>query len=427
MKNYILTVLIIVFSFTVVGQERDINVNPFNTSSLKYHELELLRNYYVRFLEKERFYQIETVANVKYSGIYNVLMIMEQEMLLLLEGKHKRLLTVIRNNELEYFLKRNERTYLIGYMYDSAPYRFAEKRYMDKFNRAMLNYVMFNEYRLKKQVSENRKLSKSEVLFLHFYIDLLIHYNDPCNKRNEHKVLDSAKELVKRYPYNKFSMIAKKYKQFEYSFSDWSLGVNSPIGIETPISKELNKYSSTMFRFPIVALGLEVGFKQLLFYSDFSFNIHTLNTSISQVNEEKNRDFGFLYSNFGFAYRFKLNDRIEIQPYISRRFLASAYNIEYHDDYYLNPTKYESEDVSPEIYHLPYRSSSLSYGVSLEFGFGKETFCDRPFSRGYHRFQIGFSSLELFHKDRHITGSTMIFQYSIGYRLQRRKGMAWYE
>lgn len=378
------------------------------------------------WFDKERKNMVEKFRNSEFDSIYHrayifnkergkvynyrLLMIMEKELLLFIQGEYKQFLKEIEKNERMYFEQRNNRTYIIGFRFQRPPHDFAENSFLDEFNRTLLSYLEFNSHKLTEAI-KNADLKNDERNFLLYYLHLNIHYLDMCNGRNKEALYDYTADFIKRFKYSRYSSLVEKYTPYRTDMSNW--GIEWSMGLVGGYflrDGTLSDHSSNfMTAFP---MGFALNYNDLFVkfqgsYASFQFEYDGLenwgiNTSFFGVNGQ---------INLGYLFHIP-NTKLTVSPFIGTNgFYVEGYMSE----------KSEKEDKETESFS--WRSRSRIIGVNFDINFHESEAClkNKRQSRAFHRFQIGYSSFSANIGKSLFESDTIFVQYMFGFQTQREK------
>lgn len=402
--------------------EMDSTALQYNTHT---KSVPLLRHELTHYIQESRFDELEIKTETLTKKNRYILMVMEKEMLLLFSNELKDLLELIIQNEQSYYSKRNNRTFLIGYMYDIPKYA-AEKHYLDRLSKAFLNYLALNDYTYKARIAESN-LSEEEKLFLYFYIDLLIHYSELCSKHYENNVLDSGAELAKKYPNSRYTNLAKKYKRYEYSVSDWGWNINVPvISTEIPLKKDMYETIKPMFNFPFTTIGMGMSYKNFALEVEGGLATAKEEAVLTLDERDVTKSLESYRSSLILGYRFHINENFTLMPFIGRRHLSMQTRRDDHD--YNEMNDLEDSDPEKKYHKFNFSSRSWYYGLAFDFNGNQSEYyeCGKRISRDYHRLTIGLTKFDVPLGKSHVSGNMLVFQYTWGFHFQNRKGIARY-
>ena len=361
----------------------------------------------------ERMNQVQLIFDKRYDEIqftssrsnetttpYNLLLVSEQEVVMLLKGEYDKLLLKIKEHEEKLFNRRNNRTYLIGRRFKVKPYEYAERSFSDEFNKALLNHLRFQVEEITNKIN-NSSLSEEDKQFLIYFMYLNIYYSDMCSSHLNQQALQKAYSFSKNYPSSKYLDFIKKYSSYEHSISDWGFDISIPsLGASVPLGGTGSEYFKPSWNY--VGIGLGIHYKRMFLNYEISFLVSSVKKSIVDGYKHLSISFSGRSTRYYIGYPFYLNDNWTIAPILgfdNRRTLG-VIELE------------ENHEVKKLIYH---DENALMAGLNIEYKFAGEDICEGDRAGGlYHRFQLGVSSINAPFGTKLISSKTFIIQYSIG-------------
>ena len=405
-----------------IFSQKDSTILSSSYSVHQQFEISDIRTSYVSYAYRGEFDKIELSAYKPDKTELNVLLLMEKEMLLLFKKDYDNLLKTFMENEEKYYKKRNNRTFIFGYIYDNTPLANDEHFYKDSLNTAFYNYLTLNSHTYKYDIN-NSYLTDEEKQFLNFYIDLLIYYGDECLQHYEDNVLESGRKLVKIHPDSPYSKVAKKYKRYDYSISDWGWQASIPIiTSEFPLNGETYKTMGPPVNIPY-PLSLDLGWNYKNYLLQVEGGMAFTYERAVLTNNEKDENYGipmFRGAVIG-GYSFHLGDKYTITPFVGRRNLFMTIRRPDHGH-----NEFKAEDAPSKYYRFKFSSRNWMYGVMFDFNLNNSYECNNRISRDFHRITLGMSHIDVPLGNTHINSSMLLIKYAFGIQYQRRKGMARY-
>ncbi len=422
MKNYFtyfVALLVVVISFSgiaVAQQSRFLNSKDepiYGGKSWFTSERQRMLN---KFHQKEydSIYQRAHIYSALHNDVreFRLLMIMEKELLLLIQGDYKQLLHEIEKNELLYFSQRNNRTYIIGYRFRRPPHTFAEDSFLDPFNRALLTYLELNAHQIKMAI-KNAGLRNDEMNFLLYYLHLNIHYLDTCNERNKEILYDYTEEFMKRFKYSKYASMVEKYTPYRTGRSSWgsefTIGLMGGYFIGPGTFKE---HASTFLTYLPIGFGVN--------YNNFYANIQGSWSSFKFDYDglEKHNMYSPFFGGNGMAtvgYTFHVpNSNVTISPFVGTNRFAFIGMVSEKEEF-------AKEDATASSF--TWRSRAPIYGVNIDLNFSDRRLCNtvQRESRAFHRFQLGVSSFSASKGADLFEGNIFFIQYVVGFQSQNQR------
>lgn len=356
---------------------------------------------------------------------YNLLLIMEFEVLEILKGNFNKAITLILNNEKDYFNKnkktrygersrnRPNRTHLMGHRFEQPPFIFAERLFGDKLNKALLGQMEVKADKVKQEISTS-KLSEIEKSFLYYYIDLSIYYRDRCIGREQERVFESAEYLIENYSDSPFASFAQKYTTTHYSTSNWGREWSyMAYGRFTLLEDDSRSYSRGLNTY--TGLGYGWNYKNIFIKGAISnismklekevFNDYQIQPQNSDVNYFK----GVFYQLYA-GYSFHFGNRFTISPYVGKKWAR------------LN-NRLAPKDQSNDSIDVRFDISDYMAGITIDVNFFSHQLCGetkRKF-RHYQRINIGVSRIDAVISSHRFSSPMLFFQYSFGFQLNRNR------
>jgi hypothetical protein len=395
-KRMLMGLLLVFVPFELISQrtsfERQRKAQIALLENGKYNEMET----------KNRWYSWET----RTTQGYNILMIMEQEMLLLLKQEYERLLPLIKLHEEELFRSRNNRTYLIGYRFQRAPFEYAEKSYHDEFNQSMINHLKHNEQKIINEIKA-AKLIEEDEYFLIYFLHLNMYYGDVCMEYFEDKMLASAHALAEKFPSSKYLPFIKKYSRYKKATANWGRDISYIVGgFSTPVNGNYGDHFSTSGNF--LGIGYGMNFRNVFAKFEISFSETKVHTPLFEGYKHLwNKTFGGSATRFYLGYSFHFNDVVTLSPFVGYDNRRTSGKIEL-----LTNTSVQK--------YLEHNQNSLMLGLNIDLNAINDFRCsgDRV-RRVYHRFQLGVSSVNVPFGSKHLSSNMFFMQYSFGFNRQR--------
>ena len=319
---------------------------------------------------------------------YNLLMVWEQELMLLINGDYKKLINDIEVNERKYYHSRNNRTNLIGFRFHEPPYLYAEQQKGDKFNKAILNYLELNRKQIEIDISHS-KLSEEEKSFLIFYLQLSIFYNEECQDRNQDLLGDKAKKFMNKFSDSEYARIVKKYASFKAYQSDWTLGYNAtPTGIGVAHTKNEGSHLGTVTNF--FHLGVSTSYKNFFIQASGGLSGMSIEDNNIYSNYDLHTDNIGFSGDLTLGYNFHASDFSHtISPFIGIMGTSLTSSI-------IKPGYMPEEHSLSEfkVGELKMNNRAPYIGINFDFNRNLSTFCygENLRSRTYNRFQIGVTN-----------------------------------
>ncbi len=337
---------------------------------------------------------------------YNILMITEQEMLLLLRKDYERLLHLIKVHEEELFRSRNNRTYLIGYRFQRPPFEYAEQSFHDEFNRTMINHLKHNEQKIVDEIKA-ADLPEEDEYFLIYFLHLNMYYGDVCMEYFEDKMLASAHALAEKYPSSKYLPFIKKYSRYKKATANWGRDISYIVaGFSTPVNGNAGDYFATSANF--AGMGYGMNFRNVFAKFEISFSETKVRNNIfDDYKHLNNNAFQGFATRYYLGYSFHLNDVVTLSPFIGYDNRRTSGKIEL-----LTDTTVQKS--------LEHNENSLMFGLNIDLNAINDFRClgDRV-RRVYHRFQLGVSSVNVPFGSKHLSSNMFFMQYSFGFHRQR--------
>lgn len=396
----------------------------------QYGEVRNKRNEMVSLVEAEKFSEI-TLSEVYKTppngteNSYNLLLMMEFEVLEILKGNFNKAITLILNNEKDYFSKtkktrygersrnRPNRTHLMGHRFEQPPFIFAERSFSDKFNKALLGYLEINAVKIKEQISISN-LSEAEKSFLNYYINLSVYYKDHCIGREQERVHESAERLINDHPNSQFASFAQKYTTTHYSTSNWGREWSYiAYGRFTLLDGDARSYSRGLNTY--TGIGYGWNYKNIFIkgaISNVSMNLEKEvfnNYQIQSQNSDVNYFKGGFYQLYA-GYSFHIGNRFTVSPYVGRKWAR------------LN-NRLAPKDQSNDSIDVRFDISDYMAGITIDVNFFSHQLCGetkRKF-RHYQRINIGVSRIDAVISSHRFGSPMLFFQYSFGFQLNRNR------
>jgi hypothetical protein len=418
LKYTVYSMILFVMMTTAVFSQQNHNMNdrknPIHGGKKWFQDQRKTMINHIETKEFDKIYHHVYLNDSSENGVqrYNLLMIWEQELLLLVKGKFRALLNSIDFNERVYFQERNNRSYLIGWRYKSPPFEFAEQSYLDEFNTALLNYILFNSHKIKEQI-QSYNLNNAEKAFLSYYLHLNIYYLDTCKGVHKDKALEEASYFMKKFKYSKYISIVEKYTGHRKEMSDW--GLEWTVGLVGGYfhrNSSLSDHANNFLIFFPMSFALN--------YNNLFMNIQGSYVSFPfQYDGLKKWDVntGMFGGNgqITLGYSFHIpNSKLTISPFIGS-------NGFYLEGYMSEKTTADVEDKHSESF--PMRSRSRIIGVNFDINFNKTESCyeKRYQDRGFVRFQVGYSSFSTNIGSSLLESDMVMFNVLLGIQSQRER------
>ena len=371
--------------------------------------------------ERQRTKQIQLIQEKKYEEIkfthrwfsweeknmteYNLLLVMEQEIVMLLRQDYNDLLPTILHNESNLFRARNNRTYLIGFRFKDKPFEYAEQAFGDSYNNTLLSHLNYQKQVVIDNI-QKADLTEEERLFLIYFTHLNIYYSDPCSGHFEKNMLEAARIFSEKFPSSKYLRLIRKYSKYYKSTADWGRDFSIILGgFSAPIGGNAGEYFQPTANF--LGIGYGLNYKNAFIKSEFSFSETKMKKSLFDGYKHlKNNAFKGWSTRFYVGYSFHVNELVTLSPFVgldNRRTKGEVELIENHS-------------VKKGLEH---NQNSLMFGVNIDLGENAYRCDGTRTNRVYSRFQLGVSSVDAPFATKLLSSKMLFMQFSFGFHTQR--------
>jgi hypothetical protein len=382
---------------------------PLEALSQKY-SFERQRQKQIQLIKDQKYEEVE-FSNRWYSWTskkvieYNLLLVMEQEIMMLLKQDYEELLTAIMDHELDLFRSRNNRTYLIGFRFQSKPYEYAEKSFGDEFNQTLLSHLNFQSENIIRNI-QNSNLTEEERLFLIYFMHLNIYYGDKCSGHFEKNMLEAARIFSEKFPSSKYLRLIRKYSKYYKSGANWGTDFSFILGgFSAPVSGNGGEYFQPTANF--LGLGYGLNYKNAFIKYELSFSETKMKQSLFDGYKHLNNNaFKGRSSRFYVGYSFHVNELVTLSPFVGFDTRRTKGEIELIDN---NSVKHG----------LEHHQNSLMFGLNIDLGDNIYRCDGTRANRIYQRFQLGVSSIDVPFGSKLLSSKMFFMQYSFGFHNQR--------
>lgn len=364
----------------------------------------------IQLIEEKKYNQVELVHSLqswetKKMIEYNLLLVMEQEIIMLLKQDYNLLLPTILENDKELFRARNNRTYLIGFRFQSNPYQYAERSFDDEFSKTLLRHLNFQSENIIRNIQESN-LTEEERLFLIYYTHLNIYYSDPCSGHFEKNMLEAARIFSEKFPSSKYLRLIRKYSKYYKSPANWGRDFSIIlVGFSAPVGGNAGDYFKPTANF--LGIGYGLNYKNAFIKSEFSFSETKMKQNLFDGYKHLNNNaFKGRSSRFYFGYSFHVNELLTLSPFVGLDNRRTKGGVELIDDYNVK-------------HGLEYNENSFMFGVNIDLGDNLYRCDGSRANRIYQRFQLGVSSINAPFGSKLLSSKMFFMQYSFGFQNQR--------
>jgi hypothetical protein len=263
----------------------------------------------LQFFEAKNYDSID-VNNIVRDGGIEYLNKLEQEIILLFQGKFENLPNLIIEND-AYFFKEG----IFRLMQNEGPGPMLVELFTlvdDSLFQKIVNQFISEKDLLLSNVNQSQ-LSEESKLFLNYYIYFLDHQFNICDFEKQNRAISCAKTLADEYPSSPYLVFPRKYSN-RIRTAPYSISIFSGFAL----SKTTDGLSDHLQGKSGIFVGATFSWRNIEIGGLLSYSIHEVKEDFEGVHTPYLKGRGIIFRSAGLSlgYRLKLARSLELTPFL---------------------------------------------------------------------------------------------------------------